>query len=79
MPPETRIGRASGAKTEVSGLANASGLKSDISDDGALRNAIIATCLKMNAEALNQGTSDNVSARICGGMLVTPRASPTTR
>lgn len=40
------------------------------------RRAIIDTCLKMNAEGLNQGTSGNVSARAEGGMLITPSGVP---
>lgn len=42
----------------------------------ALRKAIIATCLDMNASGLNQGTSGNVSARVRGGMLITPSGIP---
>ncbi|WP_102960634.1 class II aldolase/adducin family protein [Mangrovicella endophytica] len=42
------------------------------SSDTALRAAIIETCLRMNAEGINQGTSGNVSARVGGGMLITP-------
>ena len=37
-----------------------------------LRRELIATARRMNALAINQGTSGNVSARIAGGMLVTP-------
>ena len=33
---------------------------------------IIDTCLRMNREGLNQGTSGNVSARYGKGMLITP-------
>ncbi|MDA0339258.1 MAG: class II aldolase/adducin family protein [Proteobacteria bacterium] len=33
---------------------------------------IIATCLRMNALGVNQGTSGNVSARCKGGFLITP-------
>ena len=42
----------------------------------ALRRAIIEACLRMNAEGLNQGTSGNISARVPGGMLVTPSGIP---
>ncbi|MCF3934618.1 class II aldolase/adducin family protein [Acuticoccus sp. M5D2P5] len=42
----------------------------------ALRREIIAACLEMNATGLNQGTSGNVSARIKGGMLITPSGVP---
>ena len=41
-----------------------------------LRREIIASCLKMNAMGINQGTSGNISARIRGGMLITPSAVP---
>jgi len=42
----------------------------------ALREAIIATALQMNALGINRGKSGNVSARIDGGFLVTPSALP---
>ncbi len=42
----------------------------------ALRQGIIDTCLEMNASGLNQGTSGNVSARVEGGMLITPSGMP---
>ncbi len=42
----------------------------------ALRKKIIATCLKMNAIGINQGTSGNVSARWKGGLLITPSGVP---
>lgn len=42
----------------------------------ALRRAIIETALKMNALGINQGTSGNVSARIPGGLLITPSGLP---
>jgi L-fuculose-phosphate aldolase len=41
-----------------------------------LRQEIIDTCLEMNASGLNQGTSGNVSARVRGGMLITPSGRP---
>lgn len=41
-----------------------------------LREAIIRVAREMNAIGLNQGTSGNVSARVAGGMLVTPSAVP---
>lgn len=44
--------------------------------DRALRKAVIQTCLQMNAEAINQGTSGNVSARVDCGMLITPSGVP---
>ncbi|MBI6547434.1 L-fuculose-phosphate aldolase [Xenorhabdus lircayensis] len=37
---------------------------------------IIATCLKMNALGLNQGTSGNISARYQNGFLITPSGVP---
>ncbi len=41
-----------------------------------LRQGIIDICLEMNASGLNQGTSGNVSARVDGGMLITPSGRP---
>ncbi|AGA35205.1 Ribulose-5-phosphate 4-epimerase and related epimerase and aldolase [Thioalkalivibrio nitratireducens DSM 14787] len=38
----------------------------------SLREGIIDTCLRMNREGINQGTSGNVSARWRDGMLITP-------
>ena len=46
------------------------------SDGTALRQAIIAAALQMNALGINRGKSGNVSARIDGGFLVTPSALP---
>lgn len=45
-------------------------------NNAALRKEIINTCLKMNAMGINQGTSGNVSARVDGGILITPSAVP---
>lgn len=42
----------------------------------ALRQEIIDTCLRMNREGINQGTSGNVSARWGAGMLITPSGVP---
>ncbi|MGL4527469.1 MAG: class II aldolase/adducin family protein, partial [Aestuariivirga sp.] len=42
----------------------------------SLREEIIETCLKMNEEGINQGTSGNVSARIDGGFLITASGVP---
>ncbi|MGI9501290.1 MAG: class II aldolase/adducin family protein, partial [Geminicoccaceae bacterium] len=42
----------------------------------ALRQGIIDTCLEMNDTGINQGTSGNVSARVDGGMLITPSGRP---
>ncbi len=41
-----------------------------------LRQAIIDTSLEMNETGINQGTSGNVSARVQGGMLITPSGRP---
>ena len=40
------------------------------------RRKIIATCLRMNSEGINQGTSGNVSARIDEGFLITASGVP---
>jgi L-fuculose-phosphate aldolase len=45
-------------------------------DGAALRQAIIATALQMNALGINRGKSGNVSARVGGGFLITPSALP---
>ena len=42
----------------------------------ALRRRIVATCRRMNALGINQGTSGNVSARVHGGLLITPSGVP---
>jgi L-fuculose-phosphate aldolase len=42
----------------------------------ALRKAIIAACLKMNAEGINQGTSGNISVRTDDGFLMTASGIP---
>jgi L-fuculose-phosphate aldolase len=41
-----------------------------------LRNEVIATCLKMNEEGINQGTSGNVSVRTDEGFLITASGIP---
>src|SRR5215217_5030098 len=41
-------------------------------EDRAAREAMIATCRKMNASGLNQGTSGNLSLRVEEGFLLTP-------
>lgn len=41
-----------------------------------LRRKIIETCLKMNEEGINQGTSGNVSARTDEGFLITASGIP---
>jgi L-fuculose-phosphate aldolase len=40
----------------------------------ALRGAIIAQCLALNASGINQGSSGNISARLGDAMLITPSA-----
>lgn len=45
-------------------------------DELKLRQAIIDVCLAMNAQAINQGTSGNVSARHGAAMLITPSGVP---
>ncbi len=44
--------------------------------DGALRDAILSTALKMNRAGINQGKSGNVSARTADGFLITPTGIP---
>jgi L-fuculose-phosphate aldolase len=41
-----------------------------------LRQEIIDTCLEMNSTGLNQGTAGNASARVEGGLLITPTGIP---
>ncbi len=41
-----------------------------------LRQAVIETCLRMNAEGINQGTSGNVSVRAGDGFLITASGVP---
>ncbi|MEP3280089.1 MAG: class II aldolase/adducin family protein [Stappiaceae bacterium] len=40
--------------------------------ESELRQALVDTCLEMNANGLNQGTSGNVSVRLDDRMLITP-------
>ena len=51
-----------------------------MSSEQALREAVIATALAMNAAGINRGKSGNVSARLrregCDGFLVTPSGLP---
>ncbi|HWK46960.1 MAG TPA: class II aldolase/adducin family protein [Stellaceae bacterium] len=42
----------------------------------SLRRSIIAHCLEMNANGLNQGTSGNISARWRDGLIITPTGVP---
>ncbi len=45
-----------------------------------LRQEMIATCLRINATGLNQGTSGNLSVRLSsGGFLITPSSTPYER
>ena len=44
--------------------------------DRANRQAVIDTCLAMNAQGLNQGSSGNVSVRNGAGFLITPSGVP---
>ena len=44
-----------------------------------LRKKVIETCLKMNAEGINQGTSGNVSVRTDEGFLITASGVPYQR
>lgn len=44
--------------------------------DLALRRKIITTCLRMTELGINHGTSGNVSARVPGGLLITPSGMP---
>ena len=48
----------------------------DADDELTLRQAIIATCRRMNETGLNQGTSGNVSVRRGDGFLITPTSLP---
>jgi methylthioribose-1-phosphate isomerase len=51
--------------------ASAEGLRG-LYPDRALRKQVIATARSMNSLGINQGRSGNVSARIEGGLLITP-------
>ncbi|MGC6482460.1 MAG: class II aldolase/adducin family protein [Synechococcus sp.] len=42
----------------------------------ALRAQLVAVARRMNAVGLNQGTSGNLSARLPGGLLITPSSLP---
>jgi L-fuculose-phosphate aldolase len=42
----------------------------------ALRGQMVEVARRMNASGINQGTSGNLSARIPGGMLITPTSLP---
>ena len=48
----------------------------DHCDDQVLRQQLVNVARRMNSTGLNQGTSGNLSARIEGGILVTPSSLP---
>ncbi len=48
-------------------------------DQGGLREEIVATCRRMNASGINQGTSGNISVRNPQGFLITPTSLPYDR
>ena len=45
-------------------------------DEADLRQQLVDTARALNASGINQGTSGNVSARIEGGLLITPTSLP---
>lgn len=45
-------------------------------NEADLRQQVVDTARALNASGINQGTSGNVSARIAGGLLVTPTSLP---
>lgn len=44
--------------------------------DRSLREEMVATCRRMNASGVNQGTSGNLSVRCGDGILITPSSLP---
>jgi L-fuculose-phosphate aldolase len=50
-----------------------------MSDEQAIRRAIVAACREMNGLGINQGTSGNISVRFGGGLLITPSGVPYER
>jgi L-fuculose-phosphate aldolase len=44
--------------------------------EAALRRQMVATCLRMNATGINQGTAGNLSVRCGDGFLITPSSLP---
>jgi L-fuculose-phosphate aldolase len=50
-----------------------------MSEEQALRRAIVAACREMNGLGINQGTSGNISVRFGGGLLITPSGLPYER
>lgn len=47
-----------------------------MSSELQIRQEMIATCLRMNAEGLNVGSSGNLSVRVGDGFLITPSGIP---
>lgn len=45
-------------------------------NEADLRQKVVDTARALNASGINQGTSGNVSARIAGGLLITPTSLP---
>ena len=45
-------------------------------DEADLRHQVVESARALNASGINQGTSGNVSARIDGGLLITPTSLP---
>jgi L-fuculose-phosphate aldolase len=45
-------------------------------NEADLRQQVVDTARALNASGINQGTSGNVSARIAGGLLITPTSLP---
>ena len=45
-------------------------------NEADLRQQVVDTARSLNASGINQGTSGNVSARIAGGLLITPTSLP---
>lgn len=45
-------------------------------NEADLRKQVVDTARSLNASGINQGTSGNVSARIAGGLLITPTSLP---
>jgi L-fuculose-phosphate aldolase len=50
-----------------------------MSDEQAIRRAMVAACREMNGLGINQGTSGNISVRFGGGLLITPSGVPYER
>lgn len=50
-----------------------------MTNETEIRREMIATCLRMNAEGLNVGSSGNLSVRVGDGFLITPSGIPYDR